>query len=306
MESFGVLRLRQTQSSRLTSLRMTKLGFGKEYVMAAGQGVPQGPMPLPGVAHVVAVGSGKGGVGKTTVAVNLAVALAKMGYAVGLIDADIYGPNVPMMLGVTRQPNVVGENRIEPILSHGVKFISVGLISPGDKPMVMRGPMLHQIIRQFLQQVEWGNLDYLVVDLPPGTGDVVISLVQTVPLTGAIVVSTGSSVALQDARKALEMFHQVKVDVLGMVENMSQMRMPDGTMLDVFGAGGTERTAAQFGLEFLGSVDLDPSVRKGGDTGMPVALAGRGSALGGAFYDVADKVIAAADKVGNEDVLEIS
>ncbi len=273
---------------------------------AQGQAVPQGPMPLPGVQHVIAVGSGKGGVGKTTVAVNLAVALGKMGYKVGLVDADIYGPNVPMMLGVTRQPNVVNENRIEPILSHGVRFISVGLISPGDKPMVMRGPMLHQIIRQFLMQVEWGELDYLVIDLPPGTGDVVISLVQTVPLTGAIVVSTGSSVALQDARKALEMFHQVKVEVLGLVENMSQMRLPDGTMLDVFGAGGTERTAAQFGLEFLGSVDMDPSVRKGGDTGMPVALAGRGSALGGAFYEVADKVIAAAEKVGNEDVLEIS
>ena len=199
--------------------------------------MPQGPMPLPGVQYVIAVGSGKGGVGKTTCAVNLAVALAKMGHAVGLIDADIYGPNVPMMLGSTRQPNVVNENRMEPILSHGVKFISVGLISPGDKPMVMRGPMLHQIIRQFLQQVEWGALDYLIVDLPPGTGDVVISLVQSVPLTGAIVVSTGSSVALQDARKALEMFHQVHVEVLGMVENMSQMRMPDGSMLDVFGAG---------------------------------------------------------------------
>ena len=276
--------------------------------MAAGQAAAQGPMPLPGVAHVVAVGSGKGGVGKTTVAVNLAVALGKIGYRVGLIDADIYGPNVPMMLGATRQPNVVGENRIEPILAHGVKFISVGLISPGDKPMVMRGPMLHQIIRQFLQQVEWGELDYLVIDLPPGTGDVVISLVQTVPLTGAIVVSTGSSVALQDARKALEMFYQVKVEVLGLVENMSQMRMPDGTMLDVFGAGGTERTAAQFGLEFLGSVDMDPSVRKGGDTGMPVALAGRGSALGGAFSEGADKVVAAAEKVaeGEGDVLEIS
>ncbi len=275
--------------------------------MAAGQsGMPQGPMPLQGVANVIAVGSGKGGVGKTTVAVNLSVALARMGHRVGLIDADIYGPNVPMMLGVTRQPNVVGENRIEPILSHGVKFISVGLISPGDKPMVMRGPMLHQIIRQFLQQVEWGELDYLIVDLPPGTGDVVISLVQTVPLTGAVVVSTGSSVALQDARKALEMFHQVKVDVLGLVENMSQMRMPDGSLLDVFGAGGTERTAAQFGLEFLGSIDMDPNVRKGGDSGMPVALAGRGSALGGGFYDVADRVIAAADKVGTEDVLEIS
>ncbi len=276
--------------------------------MALPQTAPQGPTPLPGINHVVAVGSGKGGVGKTTVAVNLAVALGKMGYRVGLIDADIYGPNVPMMLGVSRQPNVVGENRIEPILSHGVKCISVGLISPGDKPMVMRGPMLHQIIRQFLQQVEWGELDYLIVDLPPGTGDVVISLVQTVPLTGAVVVSTGSSVALQDARKALEMFHQVKVEVLGMVENMSQMRMPDGSLLDVFGAGGTERTAAQFGLEFLGAVDLNPAVRKGGDTGMPVALAGPGSELGGAFYAVAEKVIAAAERVaeGESDVLEIS
>ncbi len=276
--------------------------------MAAGQGVPQGPMPLPGVAHVVAVGSGKGGVGKTTVAVNLAVALGKMGYKVGLIDADIYGPNVPMMLGATRQPNVVNENRIEPLLSHGVKFISVGLISPGDKPMVMRGPMLHQIIRQFLQQVEWGALDYLIVDLPPGTGDVVISLVQTVPLTGAVVVSTGSSVALQDARKALEMFHQVKVEVLGMVENMSQMKMPDGTVLDVFGAGGTEQTARQYGLEFLGSVNLDPSIRKGGDTGLPVALAGPESALGKAFYAVAERIVVAAERVaeGEGNVVEIS
>ena len=275
---------------------------------ASGQGMPAGPMPLPGVQYVIAVGSGKGGVGKTTCAVNLSVALAKMGHRVGLIDADIYGPNVPMMLGATRQPNVVNENRIEPILSHGVKFISVGLISPGDKPMVMRGPMLHQIIRQFLQQVEWGDLDFLIVDLPPGTGDVVISLVQSVPLTGAIVVSTGSSVALQDARKALEMFHQVKVEVLGMVENMSQMRMPDGSMLDVFGAGGTEATARQYGLEFLGSVDLNPAVRKGGDTGMPVALGGRGSELGGAFYPIAEKVVEAAERVtdGESDVLEIS
>ncbi len=276
--------------------------------MATGHGGPQAPMPLQGVAHVVAVGSGKGGVGKTTIAVNLAVALAKMGYRVGLMDADIYGPNVPMMLGATRQPNIVNDSRIEPLLAHGVRFISVGLISPGDKPMVMRGPMLHQIIRQFLQQVEWGELDYLIVDLPPGTGDVVISLVQTVPITGAVVVSTGSSVALQDARKALEMFHQVKVEVLGLVENMSQMRMPDGTMLDVFGAGGTERTAAQFGLEFLGSVDMDPSVRKGGDNGMPVALAGKGSALGGAFYEIAEKVVVAAERVAEVDgnILEIS
>ena len=276
--------------------------------MAPQQPQAPAPQPLPGVAHVIAIGSGKGGVGKTTCAVNLAVALARSGYQVGLIDADIYGPNVPMMLGATRQPNVVGENRIEPLLAHGVKFISVGLISPGDKPMVMRGPMLHQIIRQFLQQVEWGTLDFLLIDLPPGTGDVVISLVQTVPLTGAVVVSTGSEVALQDARKALEMFHQVHVEVLGLVENMSQMRMPDGTLLDVFGAGGTEATARQFGLPFLGSVDLNPAVRKGGDTGIPVALAGRGTALGGAYYLVADKIAAAAEAISGteQDVLEIS
>src|SRR6201994_1847589 len=218
-----------------------------------GAGAPQGPQPLPGVAHVVAIGSGKGGVGKTTVAVNLAVALGKLGYKVGLIDADIYGPNVPMMLGVTRQPNIVGENRIEPILSHGVKFISVGLISPGDKPMVMRGPMLHQIIRQFLQQVEWGQLDYLIVDLPPGTGDVVISLVQTVPVTGAIVVTTPSDVALQDARKAIEMFKQVKVDILGLVENMSYFVCPHcNHEIDVFSKGGGEHPARQFSLPFLG------------------------------------------------------
>jgi ATP-binding protein involved in chromosome partitioning len=260
------------------------------------------------VAHVVAVGSGKGGVGKTTVAVNLSVALAKLGYRVGLIDADIYGPNVPTMMGATRQPRIVGENRIEPLLAHGVKFISVGLISPGDKPMVMRGPMLHQIIRQFLQQVEWGELDFLLVDLPPGTGDVVISLVQTVPLTGAVVVSTGSSVALQDARKALEMFHQVKVEVIGMVENMSQMTLPSGEVIDVFGAGGTEHTAQQFGLEFLGAVEMDPLVRTGGDRGMPVALAGPESPLAGPFYAIAKKVAARAQEIAgaSEEILEIS
>jgi ATP-binding protein involved in chromosome partitioning len=269
----------------------------------------QAPQPLPGVAHVVAVGSGKGGVGKTTVAVNLAVALGKMGYKVGLIDADIYGPNVPMMLGVTRQPNIIGDNMIEPILSHGVKFISVGLISPGDKPMVMRGPMLHQIIRQFLQQVEWGILDFLIVDLPPGTGDVVISLVQTVPLTGAVVVSTPSDVSLQDARKALEMFHQVKVEVIGIVENMSHFTCPHcSQVIDIFSSGGAERTAAQFGLDFLGSLELDPSIRKGGDSGMPVSLAGKDSEIAKGFYEIAKKVAAKAEEIAarSEDVLEIT
>jgi len=274
----------------------------------SGQGMPQGPQPLPGIQHVVAVGSGKGGVGKTTVSVNLAVSLVKLGYRVGLIDADIYGPNVPMMLGATRQPNIIGENQIEPVLAHGVKFISIGLISPGDKPMVMRGPMLHQIIRQFLQQVQWGELDFLVVDLPPGTGDVVISLVQTVPLTGAVVVSTGSSVALQDARKALEMFHQVNVEVLGLVENMSQMTLPDGTVLDIFGAGGTAMTAKQFNLPFLGSIDLDPRVREGGDRGMPAALGSEESIRAQEFAAIAKKVAERAKEIASksEQVLEIS
>ena len=269
---------------------------------------PPAPLPLRGIKHIVAIGSGKGGVGKTTVAVNLAVSLVKLGFSVGLIDADIYGPNVPTMLGATRQPNIVGENQIEPLIAHGVKFISIGLISPGDKPMVMRGPMLHQIIRQFLQQVAWGELDYLLVDLPPGTGDVVISLVQTVPLTGAVVVSTGSSVALEDARKALAMFHQVNVEVLGMVENMSQMTLPDGTVIDVFGAGATQQTAKQFNLPFLGSIDLDPQVREGGDRGLPAALAGDSSTRGKEFLAIAEKVAARAQEIADntEDVLEIT
>ena len=269
---------------------------------------PQGPQRLPGIQHIVAIGSGKGGVGKTTVAVNLAVSLAKLGHRVGLIDADIYGPNVPTMLGATRQPTIVADNLMEPITAHGVKFISIGLISPGDKPMVMRGPMLHQIIRQFLQQVAWGELDYLLIDLPPGTGDVVISLVQTVPLTGAVVVSTGSSVALQDARKALEMFHQVNVEVLGLVENMSQMTLPDGTVLDVFGAGATQQTAKQYNLPFLGAIDLDPQVRTGGDSGLPAALAGDATPRGREFLAIAEKVISRSQELaaGAETVLEIS
>jgi ATP-binding protein involved in chromosome partitioning len=274
-----------------------------------GAGAAQGPQPLPGVAYVVAVGSGKGGVGKTTVAVNLAVALGKLGYRVGLLDADIYGPNVPTMMGMSRQPSMVADDRIGPLTAHGVKFISIGLLAPGDKPMVMRGPMLHQIIRQFLQQVEWGELDFLIVDLPPGTGDVVLSLVQTVPLTGAVVVSTPSDVSLQDARKAIEMFAQVKVEVIGLVENMGRFICPHCQQaVDIFSSGGTERTAAQFGLEFLGSLDLDPAIREGGDRGLPVTLAGPESAAAKEFFDVARKVAARAQEIAasSEQILEIS
>ncbi len=277
--------------------------------MAHGHSIPPAPLPLPGVGKIIAVGSGKGGVGKTTVAVNLAIALARMGNKVGLIDADIYGPNIPLMMGSSQQPKVGPNNQIEPNITHGVKTISIGYISPGDKPMVMRGPMLHQIIRQFLQQVEWGELDYLIVDLPPGTGDVVISLVQTVPLTGAVVVSTPSDVALQDARKALEMFAQVNVEVLGIVENMSHFTCPHcSQVIDIFSKGGAERTAQQFNVPFLGSIELVPAIREGGDRGLPVALAGPDSPLAAEFYEVARKLTERAEEAASRsgEVIEIS
>lgn len=277
--------------------------------MPHSQAAVTAPTALPGVTNIVAVGSGKGGVGKTTIAVNLAIALVKLGFRVGLIDADVYGPNVPLMFGTTQQPRVLPSNHIEPNLAHGVKVISVGFLSPGDKPMVMRGPMLHQIIRQFLQQVEWGELDFLVVDLPPGTGDVVISLVQTVPLTGAVVVSTPSDVALQDARKALEMFHQVNVPILGMVENMSHFSCPHCHQeIDIFSKGGAERTAKQFNVPFLGSIELDADIRQGGDTGLPVALAGPDSAKAAQFYTIARQVaeLAQAQSAKVENIFEIS
>jgi ATP-binding protein involved in chromosome partitioning len=237
-------------------------------------------------------------VGKTTVAVNLAVALAKMGHRTGLLDADIYGPNVPLMMNTNAQPRVLTENRIEPLQNFGVKVISVGLLNPGDKPLVWRGPMLHSIVRQFLQQVEWGELDYLVVDLPPGTGDVVISLFQTVPLTGAVVVSTPSDVSLQDGRKAIEMFRTARVDLLGMVENMSHFVCPHCHQeIDIFSKGGVARTAEQFGIPFLGSIELDPDIRKGGDSGRPAVMEGESSAHAKSFFDFARKVMARVEEV---------
>src|SRR6202171_1225716 len=223
---------------------------------------PPSPQPLPGVGAIIAVGSGKGGVGKTTLAVNLAIVLSKLGHKVGLLDADVYGPNVPLMLGINAQPKVLADNRIEPLEAHGLKVISVGFLNPGDKPLIWRGPMLHSIIKQFLGSVVWGELEYLIVDLPPGTGDVALSLIQTVPLTGAIVVSTPSDVSLQDARKAIEMFPQLKVDIggvhlWGLVKTLfSFLSPPSQHEIDIFSRGGAEKTAAQFGIAYLGGVEL--------------------------------------------------
>lgn len=259
---------------------------------------PPAPQPLPGVSNIIAVGSGKGGVGKTTLSVNLALALAKMGHKVGLLDADVYGPNVPLMLGTNAQPRAVSNERIEPILAHGLKVISVGFLNPGDKPIIWRGPMLHQIIRQFLNSVEWGQLDYLVIDLPPGTGDVALSLVQTVPLTGAVVVSTPSDVSLQDGRKAIEMFRQMKVDLVGIVENMSYFVCPHcNHEIDIFSRGGAERTAQQFGVAFLGAIQLDPELRKGGDTGKPAVLDGENAPHAKALYEFARRVVSRVDEI---------
>src|SRR6202030_2013192 len=202
-------------------------------------------MPIPGVKTLIAVASGKGGVGKTTVAVNLAISLARMGSAVGLLDADVYGPNVPLMLGTEEQPRAISDRQILPVEAYGLRLISMGLLSPGDKPMIWRGPMLHSVMQQFLRSVQWGELDYLIVDLPPGTGDVQLSLIQTVPLTGAVLVTTPSVVALADVRKAIEMFRQVNVEVLGIVENMSYFVCPHcQNRVDVFGHGEGRRIAA--------------------------------------------------------------
>ena len=270
---------------------------------------PPGPQPLPGVEAIVAVGSGKGGVGKTTLAVNLALALAKLGHKVGLLDADVYGPNVPLMLGTSAQPNVLPDQRIEPLEIQGIKVISVGFLNPGDKPLIWRGPMLHSIIRQFLGSVEWGSLDYLIVDLPPGTGDVSLSLIQTVPLTGAIVVSTPSDVSLQDGRKAIEMFRQMKVDVVGMVENMSYFVCPHCQHeIDIFSRGGAEKTANQFGIAFLGSIQLDPDIRKAGDSGRPSVLEGENSPHAKALFEFARKVMARVEEIKSstsENVIQI-
>ncbi len=265
--------------------------------------------PLPGVNAIIAVGSGKGGVGKTTLAVNLAIALSKMGHKVGLLDGDVYGPNVPLMLGANEQPKVMGEGQIAPINSHGLKVISVGFLNPGDKPLIWRGPMLHSIIKQFLGSVEWGLLDYLVIDLPPGTGDVALSLIQTVPLTGAIVVSTPSDVALQDARKAIEMFRQMKVDIVGMVENMSYFVCPHCQHeVDIFSRGGAEKTAKQLDIAFLGSVELDPEIRKSGDSGVPSVLQGEDSPHAKSLFAFARNVAARVEEIkagSSEGVIQI-
>ena len=250
-------------------------------------------LPIDGVKNLVAVASGKGGVGKTTVAVNLAIALKRLGASVGLLDADIYGPNVPIMLGTEEQPQAVNGRQILPVEAQGLKLMSMGLLNPGDKPVIWRGPMLHSVMQQFLQSVVWGELDYLIVDLPPGTGDVQLSLIQIVPVTGAIVVTTPSVVALADVRKTIEMFRQVNVGILGIVENMSYFNCPHCQgRIDVFGHGESRRIAEAYGVPLLGEIEIDPRIRIGGDTGKPVAQLGEDAPGAKSMYAMARAVAA--------------
>ncbi len=236
---------------------------------------------LPGVKNTIAVASGKGGVGKSTVAVNLAVALAKEGASVGLIDADIYGPSIPLMLGLKEKPKIYQDKssmKIIPLENYGVKVISIGLLVDDNAPVIWRGPMASGAIKQFMTDVEWGELDYLIFDMPPGTGDIQLTLVQTVPLTGAVIVTTPQEVSLIDARKALKMFTRVNVPVLGVVENMSYFIAPDtGKKYDIFGTGGGEDLSKELKTPFLGGMPIDPRIRIGGDKGIPIVYDKSGS-----------------------------
>lgn len=243
------------------------------------------------IRNAIAVGSGKGGVGKTTVAVNIAVALAQSGARVGLMDADIYGPNTPTMLGVEKLPPPQGQ-RLIPAEAYGVKMISMGLLVKPGQPLIWRGPMLNSAIRQFLGDVEWGELDYLIIDLPPGTGDASLSLAQALPLSGAVIVTLPQLVSLEDAGRGLNMFKTLEVPILGIVENMSYLELPDGTHMDLFGTGGGEHLAQITDTPFLGKVPIDQNVRIGGDTGKPIVISHPESPVAKSLQDIAQGLAA--------------
>ncbi len=261
-----------------------------EHTHAAQQPNTKDTIPL-GAKHVIAVSSGKGGVGKSTVAANLSCALALTGAKVGLLDADLYGPNIPMMMGSTTGPQQK-DGKILPVETHGVKLISMAFLVPEEAPLVWRGPMVHQYLQAFFRDVLWGELDYLLIDLPPGTGDVQLSLSQMVPLAGAITVTTPQEVALYDVRKGMAMFQKVNVPLLGIVENMSYFVCGHcRERTDIFSHGGGERAAAKLGVAFLGSIPIDPAIREGGDTGHPIIITDPASPQAEAFRSIAKKII---------------
>jgi ATP-binding protein involved in chromosome partitioning len=271
----GVTSARATMTSNVRA----RGGFG-------GEGIP-------GIRNILAVGAGKGGVGKSTTSVNLAVALSQKGARVGLMDADLYGPNIPQMLGVKGQPELSRDKKMIPPEAHGIKVISMGMLVPPDQPVIWRGPMLHGAVQQFMKDVAWGELDYLVVDLPPGTGDVALSLSQSVPLAGAVLVTTPQGVSISDVRKAVGMFRQMNIPILGAIENMSYFVCPHcHEKTDIFGHGGGQKMADDMGLPFLGEVPIDTRVRTGGDEGRPIVAVQPDSPAAAAFLDIAGKVAA--------------
>ena len=264
-------------------------------------GAPGGEF-IPEVKHTVAVSSGKGGVGKSTVAVNLALALKQRGHEVGLVDVDIYGPDVPLMMGAKGRPGMF-ENRIIPVEAHGIKIMSIGLLVAEREALVWRGPMIHSAVQQFLRDVLWGPLDYLVFDMPPGTGDAQLSLSQVIPLGGVVMVTTPQDVALLDVRKALAMFRKLNVPILGIVENMSYFVAPDtGARYAIFGEGGGEKVAGEFDVPLLARIPLEMDTRKGGDEGVPIAVGQPDSAQAKAFRDLAEGVV---ERLGSLSALKL-
>jgi ATP-binding protein involved in chromosome partitioning len=274
---------------------LADIGYEVELSARVDDEVADTEQVLPNVENVIAVASGKGGVGKSTVAVNLAAGLAKLGARVGLFDADVYGPNVPRMVDADEPPQTNAEENLVPPEKFGVKLMSMAFLTGKDDPVIWRGPMVHKVLTQLFEDVAWGQLDYLVVDLPPGTGDTQLTLLQTVPVTGAVIVTTPQEVALDDARKGLEMFGKHETNVLGIVENMSTFRCPDcGGEHDIFGSGGGRAFADETEMPYLGGVPLDPAVRTGGNDGMPIVL-DDDSETGGAFRVITENV---ANNVG--------
>ena len=261
---------------------------------------------LPNIKHKIAIASGKGGVGKSTVATNMAISLANTGAKVGLMDADAYGPSIPTMMGIQERPRTSPERKLVPLVRHNIKLMSIGFMVPEEQAMIWRGPMLHSAIRQFLSDVEWGELDYLIIDLPPGTGDVALSLTQAIPLTGAVIVTTPQDVALADVRRGVAMFERLGVPILGIIENMSYFLCPHcNEKTEIFSAHGGKNTSERFGVAFLGQIPLDAEVCAAGDIGVPIVAGNPASPQSEAFGDTANELVTVLEERGEEDELTI-